>query len=324
MNPNALLCRTIAGLVFAAASMLPVGSLAQAYPDRPVRIVIPAPPGGGMDTIGRALAEHLSPALKQTVIIDNRAGANSVIGSQAVARSAPDGYTLLLTASFHTMHPWTVKNLPYDAVKDFKPVAPLGASPLIFVSSAGSGVRSVADFKAYAARSRDGVTFATSSMETRLGAELVLQQVGAKGVIVNYKGTGPAMGDVAGGHVPLFVTTFSSALPFKDTGKINLIGIAAQKRNAELPGVATLVEQGLDVEVGVWYGILAPAGTPNEVIERLNREITQVSRKPEYEARLRSLSIEPSVASPAEFDAFIRSEIARWAKVVKAANIEPE
>ena len=324
MNPNALLCRTLAGLVFAAASMLPVDLLAQAYPDRPVRIVIPAPPGGGMDTIGRALAEHLSPALKQTVIIDNRAGANSVIGSQAVARSAPDGYTLLLTASFHTMHPWTVKNLPYDAVKDFKPVAPLGSSPLIFVSSAGSGVRSVADFKTYAARSRDGVTFATSSTETRLGAELVLQQVGAKGVIVNYKGTGPAMGDVAGGHVPLFVTTFSSALPFKDTGKINLVGVAAQKRNAELPGVATLVEQGLDVEVGVWYGILAPAGTPNEVIERLTREITQISRKPEYEARLRSLSIEPSVASPAEFDTFIKSEIARWAKVVKAANIEPE
>ena len=324
MSHNALLGKTIASLFFAALSVLPGGSLAQTYPDRPVRIVIPAPPGGGMDTIGRALAEHLSPALKQTVIIDNRAGANSVIGSQAVARAAPDGYTLLLTASFHTMHPWTVKNLPYDALKDFRAVAPLGSSPLIFVSSAGSGVRSVADFKAYAARSRDGVTFATSSMETRLGAELVLQQVGAKGVIVNYKGTGPAMGDIAGGHVPLFVTTFSSALPFKDTGKINLIGVAAQTRNADLPGVPTLVEQGLDVEVGVWYAILAPVGTPNEVIERLNREITQISKKPEYEAKLRTFSIQASVATPAEFDAFIKSEVARWAKVVKAANIEPE
>jgi tripartite-type tricarboxylate transporter receptor subunit TctC len=309
---------TIAALGFVG------GAWAQAYPDRPVRLVIPAPPGGGMDTIGRALAEPLGAALKQPVVIENRAGANSVIGTHAVARAAPDGYTLLLTASFHTMHPWTVKNLPYDSIKDFAAVAPLGSSPLIFVASTGSNVKTVADFRKYVAASKDGVTFATSSTETRLGAELVLQQVGAKGVIVNYKGTGPAMGDIAGGHVPLFVTTFSSVLPFKDTGKVNLIGVAAAQRSDDLPGLPTLAEQGLDVEVGVWYGILAPAGTPPEIVTRLNREITQIGKRPDYIAKLKTFSIQPTLMSPSEFERYINSEVEKWAKVVKAANIQPE
>lgn len=311
-------------LLLAFLSLSPAAGLAQGYPERPIRIVIPAPPGGGMDGIGRALADPLAAALKQPVVIDNRAGGNSIIGTQLAARAAPDGYTLLLIASFHTMHPWTVKALPYDSLKDFAAVAPLGSSPLVFVSSASSGIRTAADFRAHAARLRDGVTFATSSTETRLGAELVLQRVGAKGVIVNYKGTGPAMGDVAGGHVPLFVTTFTSALPFKDTGKINLIGVAAKERSPYLPGVPTLAEQGLDVEVGVWYAIVAPAGTPAAVIERLNREITRLSRLPEYEAKLRTYSVEAMTATPAEFDAFMKAEVAKWAGVVKAAGIEPE
>jgi tripartite-type tricarboxylate transporter receptor subunit TctC len=297
---------------------------AQAYPDRPIKLVIPAPPGGGMDTIGRALAEQLGAALKQPVVIENRAGANSVIGTHAVARAAPDGYTLLLTASFHTMHPWTVKNLPYDSIKDFAAVAPLGSSPLIFVSSTASNVKTVADFRKYVAAQKEGVTFATSSTETRLGAELVLQRVGAKGVIVNYKGTGPAMGDIAGGHVPLFVTTFSSVLPFKDTGKVNLVGVAARQRSDDLPGIPTLVEQGLDVEVGVWYGILAPAGTPPDVVARLNREITQIGKRPDYIAKLKTFSITPTIMTPAEYERYIKSEVEKWASVVKAANIQPE
>ena len=313
---------TASATVLALAA--PTVAVAQGWPERPVRIVVPAPTGGGMDGLGRALAEALSPLLRQPVIVENRPGANSVIGSQYVARAAPDGYTVLLTASFHTMHPWTVKNLPYDGLKDFAPVAPLGSSPLVFVASAQSGVRSVADFRAFAARQSGGVPFAASAMETRLGAELLLQQVKAKPQIVLYKGTGPAMTDIAGGHVPLFVTTFTSVLPFKDTGKVNVVGVASRQRSAFLPDVPTLAEQGLPVEVSVWYGILAPAGTPADVVQRLNAEIARAARSPEYQARLKSMSVDASVASPAEFEAFVRSETARWRDVVKAAGIEPE
>lgn len=308
----------------ALLALLPIAAPGQTYPDRSIRIVIPAPPGGGMDAIGRALSDPLALALKQPVVIENRPGGNGVIATQLVARAAPDGYTLLLMASFHAINVSTVKKLPYDSVKDFAGIAKLGDSPAVFVSSAQSGVRTVADFSAFVARNRDAVTFAVSSMETRLGAESVLQRAGAKGVIVNYKGTGPAVGDLVGGHVPFFVTTIASILGFKDTGKINLIGVAAKQRNPYIPNVPTLAEQGLDAQADVWYGLVAPAGTPREIVLRLNREIARVNGLPEYQARLRTLSIQSASLSPAEFDAFIKAEVSRFETLVKAARIEPE
>ena len=304
--------------------LLPIAAPGQTYPDRSIRIVIPAPPGGGMDAIGRALSDPLALALKQPVVIENRPGGNGVIATQLVARAAPDGYTLLLMASFHAINVSTVRKLPYDSVKDFAGIAKLGDSPAVLVSSAQSGVRTVADFSSFVARNRDAVTFAVSSMETRLGAESVLQRVGAKGVIVNYKGTGPAVSDLAGGHVPFFVTTIASVLGFKDSGKVNLIGVAAKTRNPYIPDVPTLAEQGLDAQADVWYGLVAPAGTPREVVLRLNREIARINALPGYQARLRTLSIQSASLSPAEFDAFIKAEVGRFETLVKAARIEPE
>lgn len=297
---------------------------AQTWPERTVKIVVPAPTGGGMDGMGRMLAEVLPPLLKQPVVVENRAGANSVVGLAAVARAAPDGYTLLLTASFQTIHNWTIKNLPYDGVKDFAGVAPLGYTPLVLTASAQSGIRTVADLRAFVDRNKAGVPFAASAMETRLGAEMLLQLLNAKSQIVSYKGTGPAMTDIAGGHVPLFMTTFTSVLPFKDTGKVHMIGIAAKTRSSFLPDVPALAEQGLPVEAGVWYGVAAPAGTPPAIIERLNQEIARAAQTPEYKAKLKALWIDAMSATPAEFDAFIRAESERWRKVVQAASIQPE
>lgn len=308
-------------LVFGLSSFT---AFAQTWPERTVKIIVPAPTGGGMDGMGRTLAEVLPPLLKQPVVVENRAGANSVVGLAAVARAAPDGYTLLLTASFQTIHNWTIKNLPYDGVRDFAGVAPLGYTPLVLTASAQSGIRTVADLKSFVDRNRSGVPFAASAMETRLGAEMLLGLLNAKSQIVNYKGTGPAMTDIAGGHVPLFLTTFTSVLPFKDTGKVHMIGIAAKTRSAFLPDVPALAEQGLPVEAGVWYGVAAPAGTPPTIIDRLNKEIARAAQTPEYKAKLKALWIDPMSASPAEFDAFIRAESERWRKVVQAAGIQPE
>ena len=259
MNHNVLLGRTIANIFFAALSVLPLAR----WP-KPIRTARwnrrPRPArwrdGHHRESVGRAAWSR--PEANR----DHRQPGGGELGHRVAGGRARGARRIHAAAHGELPHDASVDG-EKSAVRRFEGLQGCRTawhSPLIFVSSAGSGVRSVADFKAYAARSRDGVTFATSSMETRLGAELVLQQVGAKGVIVNYKGTGPAMGDIAGGHVPLFVTTFSSALPFKDTGKINLVGVAAQKRNADLPGVPT-VEQDLDVEVG--------SGTPSS--RRLER-----------------------------------------------------
>jgi tripartite-type tricarboxylate transporter receptor subunit TctC len=324
MKRHTLTRRIIAGAITLLASLATGAVLAQAYPDKPIKMIIAAPPGGGMDGIGRAISEQLSIALKQPVVPENRPGGNGIIGTQAVARAAPDGYTLLLIASFHTINPATLKSIPYDSVKDFAGVAKLGDSPLLFVSSAASGVKTVADYNAWVARNKDGAQFAVSSMETRLGAEAVLQLTHSKGIIVNYKGTGPAVSDVVGGHVPFFVTSITPALPFKDTGKLNFIGVAAKKRNPYLPDVPTLAEQGVNADVDVWYGVLAPAGTPPAVIERLNREIARIGTLPDYQAKLKTLSIQPSSMGAAEFDAFIKAEVARYDALVKAAKIEPE
>ena len=324
MISDTMLRPVLGALIAAALGLAPVSGSAQTWPERTVKIIVPAPTGGGMDGMGRTLAEVLPPLLKQPVVVENRAGANSVVGLAAVARAAPDGYTLLLTASFQTIHNWTIKNLPYDGVKDFAGVAPLGYTPLVLTSSSQSGIRSVADLRAFVDRNRAGVPFAASAMETRLGAEMLLQLLDAKSQIVNYKGTGPAMTDIAGGHVPLFMTTFTSVLPFKDTGKVTMIGIAAKTRSSFLPDVPALAEQGLPVEAGVWYGVTAPAGTPAPIIERLNKEIARASQTPEYKAKLKALWIDPMSATPAEFDAFIRAESERWRKVVQAAGIQPE
>ena len=298
--------------------------MAQSFPDRPVKIVIAAPPAGGMDAVGRALGLYLSTALKQPVVIENRPGGNGVIATQQVAKSPADGYTLLLSGSFHTINPWTIKKLPYDSIKDFVGVAKLGASPLIFVAGAGTGVKTGKDFAEFSAKRPLDLAFAVSVMETRLGAEAILNPLGKNATFVSYKGTGPAMADLIAGHVPFFVTTLASILPFKDTGKMNIVGVTDKKRSSFLPDVPTLAEQGIAAEADVWYGLLAPAGTPKEIVERLNKEIVLINAQPEYLSRMRSMSIQPANLSHTEFDQLIRSEMARFEILIKASKIQPE
>jgi tripartite-type tricarboxylate transporter receptor subunit TctC len=323
MNTSPL-SRMLAALAVSIAATFSVAVSAQTYPDRPIKILLPAPPGGGIDGVARQLSEPLAIALKQPVVLDNRPGAGGVIASQALARSAPDGYTLLLVQSAHAINPSSVKNLPYDTLKDFTSVAKLGESPLVLVAAAQTGVQNMADFIAFARRNPDKFSFGTTEISSRLASEQLAQAAGVKGLMVNYKGLAQALTDVVGGSLSFLVTTISATLPFKDAGKFNFVGLTAPKRSAYLPNVPTLAEQGYNIDIQTWYGLLAPGGTPPAILERLSREVAQIGKQPEFEARLRALSIQPSIAGPREMDALIKSEIVRWGELIRAAGIQPE
>jgi len=313
-----------------AALTLSLGTLAggachaQGWPERPIRLVVPAPTGGGMDALARAVADHLAIMLKQSIVVDNKPGGNNIPGTQLIVRGAPDGYTLGVVASTLAIQPSTLKNLPYDVPKDFTTIAQLGITPLVFVASSGTGVRSVQDFRAFAAKNKDSLQFAGAAMETRLAAELIARQVGVTPQIVPYKGTGPAMNDLAGGHVPLFITTFSSVLPFKDTGKVNPIGVTQKKRTALWPEIPTLAEQGLPVEMTVWYALVGPANLPDAITQKLHAVVQTLNRSSVYTERLKALAVEPVSSSRAEFDSFLKAEIVRLRDLAKSAGIEPE
>jgi tripartite-type tricarboxylate transporter receptor subunit TctC len=247
-----------------------------------------------------------------------------VIAGQAVAKANPDGYTLLLIHSGHAVNPWTVKALPYDTLKDFAAVAKLGTAPLLLVASAQSGVRNMAELLAYARTNPDKMSFGSTEITSRLASEQVLKAAGVKGVVVNYRGLAQALTDASGGSVNFVFTTISAALPFKDTGKVNFIGLAASRRSPFLPNLPTLAEQGNPMDVQTWYGLAAPAGTPQDVLDRLGREIGQIVRNPEFESKLRTLAIQPDFATGRELDALIRAEFTRWGEMIKAAGIQPE
>jgi tripartite-type tricarboxylate transporter receptor subunit TctC len=208
-------------------------------------------------------------------------------------------------------------------VKDFAGVALVGEAPLVFVSSGKSGVKSIAALRAMVARN-EPLSFASPSAETQLATALIAEGLNVRPLIVPYKGAGPAMTDVVGGHVPFMVSSIASVQPFRDTGRLNLLGVASNKRFSGWPDVPTLAEQGLQVEAKAWYILLAPAGTPPPILQRVNSLIESASRTGAYQAGLKSLSIEPMHATALESDAFLRSEAARWRDMMKAAGIEPE
>lgn len=298
---------------------------AQRYPSKPIQLLIPSTPGGGTDAISRVLADVLGVLLKQTVVPVNRPGASGSIASEMLTRSAADGYTLQVVQNGHSVNPATVKKLPYETFNDFTPISPLGRSPLVLMSSAQSGVKTLKDLTDLGKRAPVSMSFATAEASTRLATEMISGATGVLMTSVYYKGTGPAMTDVAGGHINFSVTTIASALPFGGSGKVNYVGVLASKRSTFLPEVPTLAEQGLpDVEASAWWGVVGPARIPKAVVQKLNAAIAEALNNPEVRKRLTALSIEPWSASPDEFDKFIRNEVSLNLKLAKRAGLEPE
>jgi len=297
-----------------------------AYPAKPIRMVVPFPPGGGTDIIARYLADPLGQRLREPVVIDNRPGAATNIGMDAVAKAAPDGYTLLMATITLTSNASLYKSLPFDPARAFAPVSLVVNAPTLLVANARFAPQSPADIVAYTKAHPNEVNYASygPGSGAHLAAELFRSITGADMVHIPYKGGGPATTAVLTGEVQLL---FSSVLPVMSNvaaGKLRPVAIASKRRMASLPGVPTFIESGIDYVTGTWFGVLAPAGTPKAVVERLSREIVAIAATEDFRKRVAAEGAEVIGDSPAEFAEFLRHETARWAATVKAAHIQPD
>jgi len=315
-------------LTCAAITLAPAIAQAQgaaAFPSKPIRLIVPYPPGGGSDTIARPLAQRLTENVKQQVIIDNRGGASGNIGMELAAKAPPDGHTIIfaLTAQL-AVNPALFRKIPYDPVKDFEPITLLASGPYVLVVHPSLPVKSVKDLIALA-RARPGqLTYASSGNGSggHLANELLDHMANVKMLHVPYKGGGPALVDLLAGNVQVLFSTWLSSKPHIESGRIRALGVSTAKR---LTGVdiPTVAESGLPgFDAGVWYAYLAPAGTPKDIVAKLNAEILRAASHPEFKRVLSNAAIEPIGSTPEELARFMKSETAKWAKVVKEANIQ--
>lgn len=309
--------------VFIAAAVAPTAS-GQTYPSKPLRMIGPSSPGGGVDTNGRILASYLSQSMGQQVVFENRAGAGGRIGVELASKAPADGYTLLFSAAASmTIHPNTYKKLPYDPIRDFDPVSLFASSEYILAVHPSLPVKTVKNLIDLA-KARPG-QMAYSSSGTfglpHLGGELLAQAADLKMIHVAYKGGGPAASAILGGEVAFMFGTGPTVVPLAKSGRLRLIAIASQKRAPAVPDLPTIAETVPGVEISAWYGLIVPAGTPKDIIARLHAETAKAVADPKVAAMIRNAGGDPVTNTPAEFAAMIKAEIARWGRAVKAANL---
>jgi tripartite-type tricarboxylate transporter receptor subunit TctC len=311
----------------AVMSMCALGASAwaQAYPARPVKIVVPFTAGSATDILARTVGQKLGEAWKQTVTVENRPGAGGTIGAGQVAKSAPDGTTLMVHSSGHAVNAFIYPSLPYDTQKDFAAVAMIAGQPNVLVVAPASGYKSVAELIADAKKKPGALSFASAGIGsgTHFNAEKFRLAAGIDVVHVPYKGTPEAMTDTLAGRVAYFFAPISAALPQLRDGRLLALAVSSARRSSLLPGVPTLAESGLaGFDYNLWVAMFAPAGTPAEVVEQINRDLARVLAEPEVKERLATLGAEPMTMSVAEFDRFLRAEMDDAGKVVKAAGIK--
>ena len=316
-------------LCAAAGAIGDIGILhAQNYPVKPVRLVVPQPPGGGNDTIARLMSERISKPLRQQVVVENRAGASGLVAAETVSRSAPDGYTLLLgNAATLTIIPNLQKKVPYDALRDFDPVSLIASAPMLVVVHPSVPVKTVKELVAFAKARPGELNYASNGIgsSTHLATEMFRQMTSINIVHVPYKGLSGAMTDLVSGQVPLMFSSAVAMLPHVKNKRLRAIAMTGDKRSVAIPDVPTVAEAGVPgFSAGSWYGIVAPTGTPRPVIEILNREIVAATLSAEISDRLNREAVIPIASTPEAFAAHIRAEFERMAKVVKASDIRVE
>jgi tripartite-type tricarboxylate transporter receptor subunit TctC len=312
-----LLAPTLLALVFAGAA------LAQ-YPAKPVRIVVPYPPGGTVDVVARNVAQQLAVQTGQQFVVDNRAGANGTIGSEFVSKSAPDGYTLLVQASIFVINPLFLKNVPYDVQRDFTPVANLGSVPLLVTAHPSVPAANLRDFVALVRASPDKYTFATTGLGSagHLTEEVIKRDAGLQILIVPYKGAGPALTDIVGGQVSALADPLPSSYPHVRSGRLKALAVTSRARIAFMPDVPTMAESGFPgFEMLSWYGVWGPPNLPQPVVDRLVAETAKAVKSPELQDKLAAQGFMPDGSGAAAFAAYVRDEIAKYAKIVRDANI---
>jgi tripartite-type tricarboxylate transporter receptor subunit TctC len=308
-------------LAIASLAASATGLSAQdAYPSRPVRIVVPYPAGGPTDILARLVADRLSQNLHQPVIIDNRPGGSSMIGMDAVARAAPDGYTILVNASLHVIVPSIVEKVIVDPIAAFEPVTQLGTVPLIMVVSKDSPAKTAADIISEARAEPGKLTYGSSGIgaSSHLAGAMMVKMAGVRMLHVPYKGSAPALQDVLAKNISFMIDTTPASIGFVQSGSLKAIGVTSPSRLSVLPDVPTISESGVPgYNVQSWYGVWMPRGTPKEIVTKISREIAEIFKLPDMRQRLETLGVEPTTSTPDEFAAFTVSEMARWSDLVK-------
>ncbi|WP_431509632.1 tripartite tricarboxylate transporter substrate binding protein [Variovorax sp. DAIF25] len=319
---RSLLLATAAAIL--AASAAPAFAQGGSYPSKPITMVVPFPPGGPTDLVARVLAQKLSEQLGQNVLVDNRGGANGNIGAQLVAKAPADGYTLLYNTSSIALSPALYKSVSYDVQKDFAPVALVAVVPLALVTHPSVPASNVKEFVAYAKAHPGKLSYgsAGNGNVTHLGAFQFVQANGIDAAHVPYKGSAPADVDLVGGQIQFMTDTVNSVMAFVRDKRMKMLAVTTAKRMSLFPDVPTLAESGMPgFEVGAWQGVMVPAGTPAPVVERLNAEIVKALKASDVRERLALQGAEPLGSTPAEYGAYVRKELARWAGVVKATGV---
>jgi tripartite-type tricarboxylate transporter receptor subunit TctC len=302
-------------------------ALAQAYPSKPIRLIVPFAPGGGADLVARAVAGKLSASLGQQVVVENRAGGGTIIGTDLVAKSPPDGYTLLVGSPSLVINPALRQDLPFDTLKDLAPVAKMVDQPLVVVVNASLPVKSFSELIQSARTDPGGVAVASPGVGSagHLATALLNQQAGIELLHVPYKGTGPALTDLLGGQVQMMFASSVAVGDHVKAGSLRALSVSTAKRSMVMSDLPTIAESGLpDYEAGGWSGILAPAGTPEPIIRQLNQHVVQALESEDLRKILLADGAEPAPGPPAEFGAFLAHETDKWARVIKTANIRPE
>ena len=324
VNDKIFIMRLLLAVLFAFAT---VANAQDAWPSKPIRFILPFPPGGGTDILGRLIAERLSAQLGQPVVTENRGGAGGNVGTEAAAKSAPDGYTIVLVAPSLAISPTLYTKLNYDPVKDFAPVSLVATVPNVMITQASLPVQNLAEFIAYAKGKPSALNFGSGGAGTsnHLAGELFNLVTGAKLVHVPYKGVNLAMQDVLAGNVHLVFIGIPAAAPHIKAGKLRALALVAPQRSSALPDVPTVAEAGLrDFEVTTWYGVLAPTGTPKNIVLRLNAELVKVMHSAELKKKLAAMGTEPLTSTPEEFAAYIQGEIAKWGEVIRKAGVKAD
>jgi tripartite-type tricarboxylate transporter receptor subunit TctC len=305
-----------------AAALLPAGGWAQTA-GRPLRIVVPAAAGGPTDVVARVLAPVLSRNLGRAVVVENRGGAGGIVGTEAVAKATPDGNTVALVFISHAVNPALHRTLPYDTLRDFVPIVLVGYQPLLLVANPSLPVENPKDVVALAKSRPEGLAYAADMASApHLAAELFKNVTGAGLVHIPYKGNGPALSDTIGGQVPLMFNTINTSLPHVKAGRLKALAVTSARRSPLAVDIPTMAEAGFPgIEVTAWYGVVAPAGVPAATVSELNAQLVKALQSEEVRERFAAQGVELSGGTPAEFDAFLRLEIAKWGKIVRAAGM---
>ena len=324
-KPQTFVTRLIVGLTACLAS----ASILAAYPDKPIKVIVPFAPGGGTDLVARTLAVPMGEDLRQSIVVDNKPGGSTIIGTEALAKSTPDGYTLVVATLAHAVNPSLKAKLPYSQDKDFAPVILVGVSPNVVVVSADSPYKSFAEFLAAAKANPGKLSYASQGGGTsaHLAGELFNSMAGTNLTHVPYKGAGPALTDVIGGQVDVMFATASAVGSLVDGGKLRALAVTTPTRSTtpSLAKLPTVAESGVPgYKAASWYGYFAPAGTPPDVINKLNASIKKGAQTPAFKNRVESEGLVVKTGTPEDFGKFVKAEEIRWRKVIKDANISPD